>query len=191
MVFELISPRLHIRKLTVDDSYPMFAYRSDPDVIRYQNWDVRRMEEITSFIEEQSIIEPNIPGTWFQLAITLKDDKKLIGDCGLHFPADLPQQTEIGISLSPLYQKMGYATEALNIVLTYLFGTLGKHRVYGSADGRNQASMALMERIGMRREAFFRQSYWSKGEWTDDAVYAILASEWMQNKSASVSDGGL
>ena len=37
---------------------------------------------------------------------------------------------------------------------------------------------ALLERLGMRREGHLRQSTWTKGEWTDDLVYALLHDEW-------------
>jgi RimJ/RimL family protein N-acetyltransferase len=187
MAFELTSPRLLLRKLKLEDSDAMFAYRSDPEVSRYQNWEAGSLEEVVAFIDEQSVIQPNIPGTWFQLAITLKHDNILVGDCGLHFPADVHQQVEIGITLSPLFQGMGYASETLKTIMGFVFDTLGKHRLYGSADGRNKASLALMERIGMRREAYFRQSYWAKGEWTDDVVYAILATEWKESKQSKQS----
>ena len=44
---------------------------------------------------------------------------------------------------------------------------------------RYQPSVALLERVGMRKEAHFRKSIWFKGEWADDMVFAILASEWL------------
>ena len=40
------------------------------------------------------------------------------------------------------------------------------------------ASVALLERLGMRREGHLRESTWAKGEWTDDLVYALLHDEW-------------
>ena len=40
------------------------------------------------------------------------------------------------------------------------------------------ASAALMERVGMRREGHQVESFWSKDEWTDELLYAILAREW-------------
>jgi RimJ/RimL family protein N-acetyltransferase len=35
-----------------------------------------------------------------------------------------------------------------------------------------------MERLGMRREAFFKYNEFVKGEWRDELVYAILKDEW-------------
>ncbi len=176
---DLETGRLRLRRLVAADSPAVYAYRSLPEVSRFQFWDPRSEEEIRAFIEELSRIEPDTPGTWFQLGITLRDSGLLIGDCGMRFPAEEKWQVELGISLAPPHHGKGYATEALGTVLDYCFGSLGKHRVFASADPRNDASIALMERIGMRREAHFRESLWFKEAWADDLIYAILDREWI------------
>ena len=89
-----------------------------------------------------------------------------------------PRQAELGIALAPEYQAQGYATEGLRAFLGYLLVTLGKHRVFGSVDPRNLRSVRLMERVGMRKEAHLVQRLLFKGEWVDDVLFALLASEW-------------
>jgi RimJ/RimL family protein N-acetyltransferase len=179
---DLETGRLRLRRLVASDSPAVYAYRSLPEVARLQFWDPRNEEEIRAFLEELSRVEPDTPGTWFQLGITLRESGLLIGDCGIRFPAEERWQVELGISLAPSHHGKGYATEALGTVLDYCFGPLGKHRVFASADPRNDASIALMERIGMRREAHFRESLWFKGAWADDLIYAILDSEWISRE---------
>ena len=56
--------------------------------------------------------------------------------------------------------------------------TAHQHRITASCDARNTASAAVLERLGMRREGYLRQSTWAKGEWTDDLLYALLEQEW-------------
>lgn len=53
----------------------------------------------------------------------------------------------------------------------------GLHRIAAHMDGRNGPSARICERLGMQREAFLRQNLWSKGEWTDTIIYAVLASD--------------
>jgi RimJ/RimL family protein N-acetyltransferase len=108
---------------------------------------------------------------------TMRGCGVLIGDCGLHFPMEGPNQVEVGITLAPAHQGQGYATEALEGVMEYPFVSLGKHRVYARVDPRNEASIALLERVGMRKEGHLRESAWVKGEWADDVIYAILEKE--------------
>ena len=83
------------------------------------------------------------------------------------------------MTVAPSHQRRGFATEAVTALLDHLFGRLQKHRVLASVDPRNLPSVALFQRVGMRREAHFRQSVWFKGAWADDLVFALLQSEWM------------
>jgi RimJ/RimL family protein N-acetyltransferase len=177
---DLTTSRLILRRLLESDREALFAYRSDPEVSRFQGWVPVTLADADAFIRERPE-EPDQPGTWFQLAITLKTSGLMIGDAGMHFPADQPQQAEIGLTLTPEYQRRGYATEALRAVLDFLFLTMNKHRVYGLVSPENGASVALLERCGLRREAHFRQSLWFKGEWVDDLIYAMLREEWINN----------
>jgi len=86
-------------------------------------------------------------------------------------------QAEIGCTLSKNYQNQGYATEALGAMIEYLFLTLNKHRIIASVDPRNTASIRLIERLGFRKEAHFKESYYLRGEWVDDIIYAMLRTE--------------
>ena len=87
-------------------------------------------------------------------------------------------QGEIGWVFHPDVGGQGLATEAAAALLDAAFHEVYLHRVMAQLDPRNLRSARLCERLGMRLEGVFREELWSKGEWTDTAVYAILASEW-------------
>ena len=175
----IFTKRLHIRPLTPQDAEAMFSYRSDAEIRRYQNWEPSCVDEIRDFITDQAELGSDSPGRWRQLGLFLRRTDQLAGDVGLHVQAHDPQQVEVGITLAPACHGQGLASEALTAMLGYLFGDLGKHRVFGSVDPRNTKSLALLERVGMRREAHFRESYRFKGAWADDVVYAMLRREYM------------
>lgn len=183
MFTPLCTDRLVLRALIPADAEAMFAYRSDPDVSRYQNWAPAEVEEIRAFIQDPAAMEPGTPDSWYQIGIARKDSDELIGDLGIHVSAADPRQAEFGITLAPASQGQGLASEALRALFAYLFSELGLHRVTGSVDPRNTASMALLARAGMRQEGLHRESFWAKGEWTDDAVFALLAREWRERES--------
>jgi RimJ/RimL family protein N-acetyltransferase len=88
------------------------------------------------------------------------------------------RQAEVGWIFDPDYQGQGYATEAANAMLDLAFGPGDMHRVAARCDVRNEASWRLMERLGMRREAHFREHGLFKGRWDEEFIYALLASEW-------------
>ena len=136
-------------------------------------------EDATRLIESQSTLQPNTPGTWFQLAITLAATGIMIGDCGLHCQDD-PRQMEIGITLAPTHQHHGYAIEAIQTLLEYVFGSLQKHRVSAITDADNHAAASLFRRAGFRQEAHFLENTRFKGQWTSEFLFALLRREWQQ-----------
>jgi RimJ/RimL family protein N-acetyltransferase len=175
----LAGARVELRRFTEADLDAFVAYRSIPDVALYQSWEAPYPAEAgAAFIQEMLAQDPDTPGEWFQFAIGLSETGELIGDCAACPDADDPRQVEIGFTLSPEHQGHGYATEAARLLLGYLFGLRGKHRVSGECDARNAASARVLERLGMRQEGHLRESTWAKGEWTDDLVYAILDRDW-------------
>jgi RimJ/RimL family protein N-acetyltransferase len=176
---ELAGPRVALRRFHPDDLAPFVAYRSSEQVARFQSWDAPYpREEGERFIQEMARAHPDTPGEWFQFAVVLGSTGILIGDCAATPHADDPRQCDIGFTISPEHQGHGYATEAVRLLLNYLFTERGKHRITAYCDPRNAASAALLERLGMRREGHLRESTWAHGEWTDDLLYALLADEW-------------
>jgi RimJ/RimL family protein N-acetyltransferase len=182
---DIVTNRLCLRCLRPGDAEEMFAYRSDPLVLKFQSWAPQSLEEVHSFIKNVMERDFNAIG-WYQIGIALRADGALIGDCGIHILEADTRIVEIGITISPVFQSKGYATEALNAVLDLLFVKLEKHRVFASVDPLNTPSMALMKRIGLRKEGHFLQSLWFKDGWVDDVVFAMLASEWHSKRRSGV-----
>lgn len=172
------TPRLRLDRLRAEDAAVLFGIRGDPDVARYQGWQPADVDEAAAFISSQTERPFGAPGGWNQLAIRLRGDGAQIGDVGLHFPSTREDPFEFGISLAPSHQGHGYAREAISAVIGRAFGAWGYHRVVGSVDPRNTASMALCRALGMRQEAHHVESLWFRGEWVDDVVFALLAREW-------------
>ena len=173
--------RLLLAPLSVEDAERVFEYRADPSVCLYQTFEPRSLPDALAFIEEGR----NPAGTadaWTQFGIRMRDGGLLIGDVGFRLHSEQPGSAEIGVTLAPEHQRRGFAAEALRGLLADLFGALGVHRVFASVDPRNGASMALMQRVGMRQEAHFRESLWFKGEWADDVVFGMLKAEWDRRK---------
>ncbi len=175
---EILTQRLVLRDLEPNDGPRVFSYHRRPEIARFQSWGTESVDVVQSYIRGLANVEPGTPGKWYQVGIFLLAGGKLIGDCGFRVFENEPQQAEVGITLAPEFQRQGYAAEALPALLNYLFVSLGKHRVIGSVDPRNVASMGLLERVGMRKEAHFVKSLWFRDEWVDDVIFATLAEEW-------------
>jgi RimJ/RimL family protein N-acetyltransferase len=63
-------------------------------------------------------------------------------------------------------------------LIAFGFEAMGFHRVIGRAEARNTASVRVLEKLGMRREAHLVENEWVKGEWQSEVVYAMLEHEW-------------
>lgn len=113
-------------------------------------------------------------------AVELIDSGKVIGNiyCGSRdFEAK-----EVSYIINRDYQRKGFASEALSAVIRHAFEE-GTHRIFAECDPRNDCSWKLLEKMGMKREAHFRQNiFFHKNEngapkWKDTYVYAIIESD--------------
>ncbi|HEX7241359.1 MAG TPA: GNAT family N-acetyltransferase [Longimicrobiaceae bacterium] len=183
----LDAPRVRLRRFTRADLPAFVAYRADPEVARYQSWDSFTEADGEAFLAKQLGLDPGVPGTWFQFAVEAKDTGALLGDCALHVQADEPRIAEVGFTLAREHQGRGFGREAVERLLDFCFGQLKLHRVIAVVDCENAAAVALLERVGMRREGHFLENVWFKGRWGDEYLYALLAREWRERPHRNAS----
>ncbi len=175
----LHTPRLILRPLQEADLAAFAAYRSDPQVARYQSWVTPySLEQARALLSEMNRAPAGTPGVWFQVAFERHNPPGLIGDCAFQVLAEDDRQAQIGFTLSQPFQKQGYAVEAVRGLLGYLFGGLRLHRVSAICDAENLTSARLLEKVGMRREGHFIENIWFKGAWGSEYAYALLDHEW-------------
>jgi RimJ/RimL family protein N-acetyltransferase len=178
---KIVCERLVIRRFKPSDAEAFAAYRSDPEVARYQSWEPPcSLTEARAMIHGLQSVVPGMAGEWYQFAVALASDDRLIGDFGLGMTSD-GRQAELGFTFARAAQGQGYASEALVGLLDYAFSTLGLHRIFAITNVRNHRSQRLLERTGFRREGHAVQASWFKGEWTSEYLYAMLASEWSES----------
>ena len=82
--------------------------------------------------------------------------------------------------IAPENQGNGYASEATELLLDYVFRECGFHKIAAYVHKRNDASAGLLESLGFQREGTLRREVFVDGEWTDQYRYAILADEWLE-----------
>jgi len=81
--------------------------------------------------------------------------------------------------IAPEHQGNGYVTEAIELLLDYLFRECGFHKVAAYVYESNDASAAVLESLGFVREGTLRDEIFSDGEWVDEYRYGLLAEEWL------------
>jgi RimJ/RimL family protein N-acetyltransferase len=177
----LESRRLRLRRFAEADLPPFLAYLNDPLVARYQTWESYTEQQARDVIQKQQNLVPGAHGQWFTFAVELKAAGVLVGHVALKTGDH--QQAEIGFTFSRAHQGKGLACEAATCVLDYAFTQLQLHRVMAITDCENERSVALLGRLGMRREGHFIQNIWFKGRWGDEYLYAILREEWLRKRA--------
>lgn len=177
--YPLLTDRLVLRPFTRGDVDAVHAYRRRDDVARYL-FDVPLSREECALAIQQRIGQVALEneGDKIVLAVDLASNGALIGEVSLIWRSVDARQGEVGWIFDPGYQGQGYATEAANAMFDLGFGPGDMHRISARCDVRNEASWRLMERIGMRREAHFREHAIFKSQWDEEFVYAILWREW-------------
>jgi RimJ/RimL family protein N-acetyltransferase len=186
----LRTARLTLRTMTEADIDDVHAYQSRADVCRYLPFEPRSRDEVAEKVASYAeAIALNGDDDFWQLAIErVEDPDRVIGDVYFTIRSAANASAEIGWTLHPDHAGRGYMTEAAGAVLQIAFGNIGLHRVVAQLDRRNEASVALCTRLGMRKEANFIEDLWFKGEWSDTAVYAILDREWAARATWGAAD---
>jgi RimJ/RimL family protein N-acetyltransferase len=92
------------------------------------------------------------------------------------------KQLEIGYSLAPNERGKGYCTEAVNLMVDYLFLSKESIRIQAQTDAKNVASQRVLEKAGFKKEGMLRKNFFMRGNWTDTLLYSILREEWKEPK---------
>lgn len=145
----ILTERLRLRRSRPEDAPEISAYRSDPEVQRYQGWDRTDPEGIRAEIEQMSGRAPGEPG-WVQLSVEELDGGRLVGDVGLSPAEGEPGVIKVGYTIDPAFQGRGYATEAVEALVAYAFDTVGAKVVRAYASAENAPSIRVAEKVGMR-----------------------------------------
>jgi RimJ/RimL family protein N-acetyltransferase len=173
--------RLLLRALVPTDVRALLSYHALPEVHRFLPSSAMTEREVSAKLAyggrwSRSTLEQE--GDALFLGIELQNEPDLLGDVMLHWRSEQHQVAEIGYVLNPEYSGHGYATEASRAALALAFRGLNTHRVVAYIDPRNEPSIRVAERSGLRREGLMRENKLVDGERRSEVVYAILRHEW-------------
>ncbi|MFB6220817.1 MAG: GNAT family N-acetyltransferase [Halolamina sp.] len=164
---------------TEDVPFLQRAY-ANPELRYPLGWDITTQTELEREFEDG--------GTHDEMFLVCLDDE----DAGPGDPADgetrpigcvIAATSErarsgIGFWLVPAVHGEGYATEAVSLVLDYLFRVYPHPAVYAKALPHNDASRGLLESLGFQEEGRARKEAFWDGEYHDSIAYSLLREEW-------------
>lgn len=171
--------RLVLRPFVSEDREPLYAFHSDPDAVRYVPYPPRTRDQVAEVLQRKiGNTALRQEGDLLELAVTLAEDRTVIGDVLLALRSVEHQTLEVGYIFAPTVGGRGYATEAVWALVDLAFCSVGARRITARVDARNRSSSALLERLGFRLEANLVENEWFKGELTSELDYALLSREW-------------
>lgn len=180
--------RLNIRQLILLDLSDFYFYRSNPEVAKYQGFGVMTIEQAEMFIKDNLTKHFGKAGEWEQYGIENIETRQLIGDCAIKLGRYDTRIAEIGITISHLEQKKGFAKEVLFGILAFLFDTKEIQRVVEIVDAENIASINLLKSTGFKQEGHFIENIFFKGKWGSEFQFAMLKREWDNRKSKKITN---
>lgn len=143
----LETDRIILRPMKAEDAQPIFAMRSDPDVMRFIRAPITKRAEAENWVKLVS-------SRWTAekigfCALIEKQSENFLGWCGL-WRLEETGETEVGYAIAKEFWRRGYAVEAAQAFLTYGFEKLNLNKIVAVAQPENVASQRVMEKLGMR-----------------------------------------
>jgi len=172
--------RLILREMRASDAADLLEYQSNPDIVRYIPWPVGTKETVQLHIDKMLANIKPLPqeeGEYLVLVWELKTTGKVIGQSNISMQSKDHLRGEVGWVTHQDFQRQGFAYEASMAMLKFGFEKMGLHRIVAEMDTRVAGSAQVALKLGMRKEAEFRQVEFFKGEWCDMWLFAILKSE--------------
>ena len=173
----LKTPRLVLRRLTVDDAQNMYNnWATDEKVTKYLAWEpYTDIEKLREFIAK-CVSEYDNPKCYHWV---IECSGAIVGTINLHDIQDKPERCELGYCIGSKWWNQGIVTEAVGAVIRFSFEELNANKVCALHDTENIGSGRVMQKNGMKWEGVLREHKLRKdGTRGDLACYAILKSEW-------------
>jgi ribosomal-protein-alanine N-acetyltransferase len=168
----LATPRLLLRRLTVEDADAMFAYLKDPALTEFVAWEHHASIERT--VLYLMTLEAAYRDGLLEWGVTTRRGGRLVGTCGFS-RVDLDHaRGEIGYTIGRRFSGHGYATEAAAAVMRYGFDELGLHRIEAQCVVGNAASARVLGKLGMAFEAVLAERAVIRGGFRDVKMFARL-----------------
>lgn len=175
---KLETDRLVLRRYVNEDAAAMYKnWASDNEVTKFLTWSTHSSQEIS-----QSVIKDWVKQysneSYYHWAIILKDNgKEPIGDIAVVGMKEKISMAHIGYCIGRQWWHKGITSEALMVVMDFLFDVVKVNRIEARHDPKNPNSGKVMKKCGMKYEGTLRSSDWNNQGICDACCYAVLKSE--------------
>lgn len=168
----LETERLLLRRVNSDDADGLFRCYSDPEVMKFLSAPLDNEDAIEGILEEYK--EGFSRGCNLIWSIVIKKTGVFAGTAGFEEFSFLDSKADIGFSLLPSHQGVGYMREALLEIVNYGFQSININRIQTTVVPGNASSVKLLEKLGFHREGHMKQSVFFNNSYHDELMFALL-----------------
>ena len=173
----LTTRRLVLREVAAADADDLLVFRGDPEVQRYNLVPMKDAREALGLVRTMR--------GWYashyaiQWGITLRDEGRVLGLCGIHDWSRHRRQAFLGYDLARSHWGRGVASEAVRAVLRFAFDELELDLIQATTVVENARSIRLLERLGFELERVRPEySLENDGRFSGRAVYRLPRSRY-------------
>jgi len=182
----LKTEQISLRPFTPEDAPALHTYLLHADLSgrRYIHWDFEQLLPLP-FKAAEKIIEKWIEAEdGFTYAVVKNGDQSVIGHVTADWEWD-PHMPDCAVVIDPEHQRHGYGTQALTLLLNYLYDFTVAHNVSIWITEWNQPARAFIEKAGFKYVGQLRRANYHGGRFYDEFVYDILRPEWKERRHAA------
>lgn len=163
----LKTKRLNLRMFKVSDITPKYVKAlNNKEIIgltesRYRSWNLK---EVIEYVKKMA----NIQDQSQLIGIFIKDEERHIGNIRLHSFSKHNKRAEVGILIwNKKEWGKGYASEALEGLIEYVFYKLKLHKICAEYYSVNKASEKIFKKLGFKKEGILKDHFLVDGKYVD------------------------
>ncbi len=173
----LSGPRIILRQLRQSDAEALVTQANDKEIAHF----IPHFPYPYTLINARSWINKTLrlikKDTEYHFCVCNSQTKDMMGMIGLRNINRNDLNVELGYWIGRQYRKCGYGSEAISVILSYIFSDINFRRVYAIVSQQNKASVKVLEKTGFVREAIWRKASRVGQKWFDVLSYGILKEE--------------
>ncbi|OFW17611.1 MAG: hypothetical protein A3H97_03020 [Acidobacteria bacterium RIFCSPLOWO2_02_FULL_65_29] len=169
-----------LREMRTSDAASLFSMLTTEEVARFISPPPSTVEGFERFIAWTQ--RQRAAGSYTCFAVTLKGFDTAIGIFQVRESEPGFKTAEWGFAIGSPFWGTGVFQEGAELVLQFVFDTLGVHRLEARAAVRNGRGTGALQKLGAVREGVLRKSFLRNGEYLDQALYAIVDEDWRASR---------
>jgi [ribosomal protein S5]-alanine N-acetyltransferase len=169
-----------LRELRASDAKSLHALLTTEEVSRFISPPPTTVDGFERFIAWA--LRQRAAGSYACYAVTLRGFDTAIGLFQVREMERGFGTAEWGFALGSSFWGTGLFQESAELVLEFVFETLGVHRLEARAAVLNKRGAGALRKIGAVQECILRQSLERNGEFLDQALYSVLDVDWRESR---------